>query len=490
MSTPAAFGRHLIRSFVIAAGILAVGSVAQAAAKAEVDPKAQKVIDDWGKYVQGLRGFQYEAAVELSIEQAGKKQNQNFTISCKAERPNKLAYTVDAGAQGGATIVCDGSDLTVSIKALNRYASEKAPETWAGMMKIPLVAGPLSFGNASAVTAALFDDKPAEKLLEKASAVKYGGTVDVDGTKCHLIEASGDELDWQLWVTVGPQPAPRKFVPDLAKTFAKMAQAQKGKNPLADLKVSNVLTFKDWKGDPKFAPDAFEFEAPEGSEKAKSLMDIIASGRNRPEPGPHPLVGQAAPEIKLDQLDGGKFDLAELKGKVVILDFWATWCGPCVQAMPIIEKVAEKYKDKGVLLFAVNLQEEPDDVKKFLEAAELNVTVPLDKEGTVARAYKADAIPQTVLVGKDGSVQVVRIGLSPNLEDELVKDLDALVAGKNVAAETLKAAKERKEKAAKADEEGADDDGESEAKKADKKPDAPADQKNSDKKGAKPAAKK
>ncbi len=51
----------------------------------------------------------------------------------------------------------------------------------------------------------------------------------------------------------------------------------------------------------------------------------------------------------------------------MILDFWATWCGPCVRAMPIIDKVAEKYKDKGVLLFAVNIQEKPDEIEKFLE---------------------------------------------------------------------------------------------------------------------------
>jgi thiol-disulfide isomerase/thioredoxin len=162
--------------------------------------------------------------------------------------------------------------------------------------------------------------------------------------------------------------------------------------------------------------------------------------------------------VKLELLDGGNLDLAGYKGKnVVILDFWATWCGPCTQAMPIIEKVAHEYQDKGVLLFAVNIQEQPDDVKKFLEEAELKVAVALDKDGTVGSAYKAEAIPQTVLVGKDGTVQVVRVGLSANLEEELSKDLDALVAGKDLASEALKVAKNKKDAAtAKAEKDNAE----------------------------------
>jgi thiol-disulfide isomerase/thioredoxin/outer membrane lipoprotein-sorting protein len=452
MSAPAALVRPLLCSLVAALASLAVAHPA-AAAKPEVDPKSQQTVDKWGKFVAGLRGFQFDGGVALTIEQQGKKQSQNFVLKFAAERPNKLSFSVEAPSQGGAQIVSDGSDLSIFIKGFNKYGVEKAPETWDAMLQNPLVAGPLGFGNASVVTAALLNEDPAKKLLEKTTAVAYGGVVELDGVKCHLIEATGEDLDWKLWIESGDKPLARQFVPDLAKAFAKMAKASQQKSPYENMKITNTVTFKDWKTDPKFAADAFAFTAPEGVEKADSLMEILSGGRATAEPGPHPLVGQAAPEVKLELLDGGELNLAAFKGKkVVILDFWATWCGPCVQAMPVIDKVAEKFKDQGVVLYAVNLQEEPDEIKKFMEEAKLKVAVALDKDGAVAGSYRAEAIPQTVLIGKDGVVQVVKVGVSPNLEESLIKDLEAILAGKDLAAETLAAKAKKDEAPAKASE--------------------------------------
>jgi len=453
MSAPAALVRFAMCSLIVALASLAVAHSA-AAAKPEVDPKAQQAVDKWGKFVAGLRGFQFDGGVALTVEQQGKKQSQNFVLKFAAERPNKLSFSVEAQPQGGAQIVSDGSDLSIFIKGFNKYGVEKAPETWDAMLQNPLVAGPLGFGNASVVTAALLNEDPAKKLLEKTTAVTYGGVVEVDGVKCHLIEATGEELDWKLWIEAGDKPLVRQFVPDLAKAFAKIAKASQQKSPYENMKISNIVTFKDWKINSKFGPETFAFKAPEGVEKVDSLMEILSGGRAAAEPGPHPLVGQPAPDVKLELLDGGELNLAAFKGKkVVILDFWATWCGPCVQAMPVIDKVAEKFKDQGVVLFAVNLQEEPDDIKKFLEEAKLKVDVALDKDGAVASAYKAEAIPQTVLIGKDGSVQVVLVGVSPTLEESLAKDLEAILAGKDLAAETLAAKAKKDEAAAKAREE-------------------------------------
>ncbi|RJP20752.1 MAG: TlpA family protein disulfide reductase [Candidatus Omnitrophota bacterium] len=143
----------------------------------------------------------------------------------------------------------------------------------------------------------------------------------------------------------------------------------------------------------------------------------------------HELIGKNAPPLKLSLLDGGEFDLAEQKGKnIVILDFWATWCGPCRRVMPTMEEIANEYKEKGVLLIAVNLREDEQQIRGFLKEQNLHATVALDRTGSAGTKYKADAIPQTVIIGKDGKVFDVHIGAKPNLKSLLQNQLNQLLA--------------------------------------------------------------
>lgn len=166
--------------------------------------------------------------------------------------------------------------------------------------------------------------------------------------------------------------------------------------------------------------DSIEYTPPDDAKKAEPR-------------GPHPLLAKPAPSFKLELLDGGEFDLSQQKDKnIVILDFWATWCGPCVRVMPVMEEVANEYKDKGVILIAVNLRESPQKIRSFLQEQGLHPIVALDKDGAVGTVYKAEFIPQTVIIDKDGIVQAVHVGALPNLKETLKKELNDLLAGKKL----------------------------------------------------------
>jgi len=135
------------------------------------------------------------------------------------------------------------------------------------------------------------------------------------------------------------------------------------------------------------------------------------------------LVGKPAPPFELDLLGGRKFRLAETKGRVIVLDFWATWCGPCIQAMPQVDRTVREFADQGVQLIAVNLEETPKQITALLERHKLDLTVALDRDGVVAGRYGATAIPQTVIIDREGNVARVFVGGGPHLGEQLADAL-------------------------------------------------------------------
>ncbi|MEA3211203.1 MAG: hypothetical protein QOE70_4260 [Chthoniobacter sp.] len=154
----------------------------------------------------------------------------------------------------------------------------------------------------------------------------------------------------------------------------------------------------------------------------------------------HPLAGAPAPVVVLDLLGGGKVELDQHHGKeIVILDFWATWCEPCVEELPIVAGVAEAFRDKGVVLYAVNEGEGLEGIRTFVERQKLHLNVALDPDGKVGRKYALEGLPQIVIIDKSGTIAVVHLGYGPATKQMLSRDLEAILAGKSPA---RKAAKE------------------------------------------------
>jgi peroxiredoxin len=120
----------------------------------------------------------------------------------------------------------------------------------------------------------------------------------------------------------------------------------------------------------------------------------------------HMFAGRSAPDFTLSTVDGATANLANEKGKVVVLDFWATWCPPCRQSLPHLQEASQSptWSGKGLVVWAINCQEASDHVSDFLAGNHYSFTTLMDSDAAVMSQYGVSGIPMTVIVGRDGRV--------------------------------------------------------------------------------------
>ena len=123
-----------------------------------------------------------------------------------------------------------------------------------------------------------------------------------------------------------------------------------------------------------------------------------------------PRIGNPAPDFQLASPGGKTLSLSGLRGKSVVVNFWATWCPPCRAEMPELEALYQKYKDEGVVMVAVNLREDPKRVKRYADALGLTFPIVLDSLGETFQAYGVLALPTTVFVDSNGVVREINVG--------------------------------------------------------------------------------
>lgn len=147
-------------------------------------------------------------------------------------------------------------------------------------------------------------------------------------------------------------------------------------------------------------------------------------------PAPPPVttadIGQQAPPLRLPLVGGGEVDLDGYRGRVVLLNFWATWCEPCKAEMPVFERAQQQYRDRGLVVLGVDYLERDEEITAFLN--QVGVTFPslVDRTGEVSRQWRATGLPTTFLVDRQGIIRDVRVGAFTEamLEERLTKLLN------------------------------------------------------------------
>lgn len=138
-------------------------------------------------------------------------------------------------------------------------------------------------------------------------------------------------------------------------------------------------------------------------------------------------VSGPAHDFTLKALDGSNVKLSELRGEVVMINFWASWCGPCRQEMPLLDALYQKYKDYGFTLLGINVDENREAAEKLLGQVPVSFPVLFDPTSSVTELYDVDAMPSTILVDRDGNMRYLHRGYKPGYEKYYDDQVKALV---------------------------------------------------------------
>lgn len=139
------------------------------------------------------------------------------------------------------------------------------------------------------------------------------------------------------------------------------------------------------------------------------------------------LTGRPAPDFALKSSTGENLRLSEYRGDVVMINFWATWCGPCRQEMPLLDDLYNRYERVGFNLLGVNIDDDSNRAMDMIRELGVNFPVLFDASKEVSKMYRVDAMPVTVIVDREGTVRYVHQGYKPGYEEKYLDQVRSLL---------------------------------------------------------------
>ena len=159
----------------------------------------------------------------------------------------------------------------------------------------------------------------------------------------------------------------------------------------------------------------------------RHLLPALLAGWMSLTPALAGLNGGMAPDFTLKSDSGENLKLSEYRGEVVLINFWASWCGPCRQEMPALDELHKRYQSLGFTVLGVNVEEDSRKARDVLNDLHISFPVLFDDQSAVSRLYDVVAMPSTVLVDRSGTVRYLHKGYQPGLEDVYVQQVRELI---------------------------------------------------------------
>ncbi len=369
------------------------------ATQPSVQPSVDTVLADMDAAYAKLRSAQFSGNITWHLNAQGRHQDEQAPFTSSYAAPNKFRHQ----AKGDVLIGSTGTTAYAFLSDRNEYQSNDAPKERALSTDWPqAVVKTLAQQNPSLMLAV--SKSATAELKELSKHIRLDDPTVLNGVKFDTLHLTvGDQRD-EITLLLDP-------VTHLLREAKFDLRASLLKQGVKD--VTDALLTIDYTKTNLDAPagdNVFAWIPPAGAVLVATTAVADAAGDDGISGELKALEGKTAPDFALKGLDDKIVKLSDLKGSVVVVDFWATWCGPCVQSLPHLDQL---YKDKsadGLKVLAVNLKEEQDAVQRFVEKKGWKLPVVLDSDGNVAEAYKASGIPETVVIGKDGKIKKIFVG--------------------------------------------------------------------------------
>jgi thiol-disulfide isomerase/thioredoxin len=400
------------------------------------DPSAQQLLTRVGEAYQQANTYADQGQVTLHFEHEGRPIDQTADFAVSFQRPNKIRLHCYQGH-----VLSDGVKLHAWIDDLAGQVLQRDAPVELSQENIyadEILTSVLTLGIAGSPPqlALLLDPAAINAIASDTSKARLLDPAKTGGHDCYRLALARNEGELVMWIDRASSAVRRIEYP--TAELAKMISSEQFQPQ--DLRL--WVDFTDARFGAVIDPVAFAFEAPADAKMVARFMPPL------PAPPPlSPLLGKPVPEFAFVGLDGEPVTAERTRGKVTVLDFWATWCGPCMQSMPMLNEAREQLQGRDDVQFVAVSIDEPSVTDDQLrdKLAEISVGLPIarDPQQYARDAFGVEGIPFMVVIDADGVVQMNEVGLNPNIASELPAKIDRIVAGENIYEEEVNAHAER-----------------------------------------------